>query len=166
MNSTSCNDSNEPTIFPTCLWDEDCVCDVPSVALLHNISLFYWNCWNRWKAFEVKRLSAQRILASLVTSLDRWNSIGAPYTGPLIGSGHARGFGRIAGETRDFAPCVAFARPHQIPALSRFPISKKAGQNRRFPTFSAPKPDLNSDPMTINLAGALKTTNKIMVMHA
>lgn len=93
-------------------------------------------------------------------------TLGAPHAGALIGGGHARGFGRIAGESLYFEACTAFPRPHETPALSRFPISKKAGQNQRFPTFSAPKTDLNSDPMTANLVVAAKTTNKIMVIHA
>ncbi len=117
-------------------------------------------------------------LADLSLSSFRWLTRSLPalpyrrgshrtlHAGALIVGGHARGFARIAGETRDFAPCVAFAQPHKTPAPSRFPISKKAGQNRHFPTFSARKTDLKNDPMTSSLAVAVKTTNEIMVMHA
>ena len=112
-------------------------------------------------------LSSFRWLTRSLPALPyRCRSHRMPHAGGLIGGGHARGFARIAGETRDFVPRVAFARPPKTPAPSRFPSSKKAGQNQRFPTFSAPKRDLNSDPMTSSLVVTAKTTNKITVIHA
>lgn len=120
--------------------------------------------YNRLADLSLSRF--RRLTDPLPALPDRRRSHRTTHTGALTGVGHARGFSRIAAESHYFEACAAFARPHKTPAPSRFPISKKAGQNRRFSTFSAPKTDLNSDPMTMNLAVAVKTTNKIMVIHA